>query len=69
MRVEALTALSSRVAVHQLDRQGRALNMPHGYPGTPVGDLFPLGQSVEGSGGSRSLRARQNPVEHKTLPL
>ena len=37
--------------------------MPHGYPGTPVEDLFPLGQSVQSSGGGLSLRAGQIPNE------
>ena len=39
--------------------------MPHGYPGTPVGDLFPLGQSVQGSGGGLSLKARTDPNEQR----
>ena len=37
--------------------------MPHGYPGTPVGDLFPERQGVENSGGGLSLRARQHPIQ------
>ena len=40
--------------------------MPHGYPGTPVGDLFPLGQSAQGSGGGLSLRAGPNPNEQQS---
>ena len=42
--------------------------MPHGYPGTPVGDLFPLGQSAQGSGGGLSLRARTDPNEQVMSP-
>ena len=42
--------------------------MPHGYSGTPVKDLFPLGQSVEASGGSPSLRAKQSPVAQVMSP-
>ena len=36
--------------------QGQGNQLAHGYPGTPVGDLFPLGQSVLGSGAESSLR-------------
>ena len=36
--------------------QGQGNQLAHGYPGTPVGDLFPLGQAVLGSGSQSSLR-------------
>ena len=36
--------------------QGQGIQPAHGYPGTPVGDLFPLGQAVLGSGSQSSLR-------------
>ena len=36
--------------------QGQGNQLAHGYPGTPVGDLFPLGQAVLGSGAESSLR-------------
>ena len=36
----------------------------HGHPGTPVSDLFPLGNSVFGSGSRRSLR----PIRAGELP-
>ena len=36
------------------DSQGSQL--AHGHPGTPVSDLFPLGNSVLGNGNRRSLR-------------
>ena len=35
---------------------GQGNQLAHGYPGTPVGDLFPLGQAVLGSGAESSLR-------------
>ena len=31
--------------------------MPHGHPGTPVGDLFPPGASVLGAGGGLGRQA------------
>ena len=36
--------------------QGQGNQLAHGYPGTPVGDLFPLGQAVLGSRAESSLR-------------
>ena len=36
--------------------QGQGNQLAHGYPGTPVGNLFPLGQAVLGSGAESSLR-------------
>ena len=35
---------------------GQGNQVAHGYPGTPVGDLFLLGQAVLGSGSQSSLR-------------
>ena len=35
--------------------------MPHGHPGTPVGDLFPPGASVLGAGGGLGRQASPHP--------
>ena len=35
---------------------GQGNQLAHGHPGTPVGDLFPLGQALSGDGGGSSLR-------------
>ena len=39
--------------------------MPHGHPGTPVGDLFPPGASVLGAGGGLGRQALPRPSSHE----
>ena len=37
-------------------QQGVGHQQVHGIPGTPVGDLFPLGNALLGNGNQSSLR-------------
>ena len=54
--IESSQVFFCRPRPHKLMQDGRGTQLAHGHPGTPVSDLFPLGNAILGNGNRSSLR-------------